>query len=147
AQKTDDSQLQQAMKKVGRRLQNGTNLRDSDEVFMPLIDAIAVATEEERKTSDFAAAEKAEAMFSIAQQTWQYRINSMIIGSRTGTKQWMVRHCKQMESYVKSFNSVADAKAVTWRWRKNGIFGLCKWDGSNPDSLMVQAVGDFLVKP
>ena len=50
---------------------------------MPLIDAIAVATEEERKTSDFAAAEKAEAMFSIAQQTWQYRINSMIIGSRT----------------------------------------------------------------
>jgi hypothetical protein len=139
------SELEQAMRKVSRRLQNRTILRDSDEVFRPVVDAIANAPESVQQQPIFQRAQKAESLFNIAQQTWQFRISSVKRLPPNYPEQWFVPSCRQMESLTRQFNATAGTRMVNWSWRKRGVFGLCEWS-TDPEVLMIKAVSQVLLK-
>lgn len=140
---SSNSELQMAMRKVSARLKNGTNLLDSDEVFRPLVDALATAPDSEQNSPDYKRAVVAEKLFGIAQSTWQLRIDSMKRLPPNYPEQWFVKSCKQLKTKVSLFNTVAGEKLVSWSWHKKGIFGLCKWN-TNPEALMVRSIAEFL---
>lgn len=80
-------ELRDSMKKVSARLFSGTSLRDSSLVFQPVIDSLALATDNHSEALAVRAATKASRLFDILQSAWQGRIDTLrVVDNYGGTR-------------------------------------------------------------
>ena len=113
------SGLRAAMKQVSARIRSGFSLRDSTLFFQPLTDQLALVRSTYPGSLAVTNASKAEELFGIVQTAWQSRINTLSVGTYTGT----MFSCSPTQQGVEAFNRVAGSQVVTYSV-KGGLFGL-----------------------
>lgn len=113
------SSLRSAMKMVSGRISSGFSLRDSTLFFQPVVDQLALVAGAYPESLAVTSAKKASDLFDVVQRSWQSRINTLSVGTYTGT----LYSCKPTEIGVKDFNAVAGREVVTYSVR-GGLFGL-----------------------
>jgi len=104
----ESENLRNTMKQVADRLSFGTSLRESSEIFRPLVDALALAKEKEPSSLAVKVSTKASAIFSIIQSGWQARIDALtvnIIGESA-------YKCKPTQTAIDLVNQEVGTKAI-----------------------------------
>jgi len=137
------SGLRAAMKQVSARIRNGFSLRDSTLFFQPLTDQLALMRGAHPESLAVINASKAEELFNVVQTAWQSRINTLSIGTYTGT----LFSCATTQQGVETFNRVAGSQVVTYSVR-GGLFGLtsgCHASvGEGHEAMMLSYVAGLL---
>lgn len=129
--------LRNAMKQVAARLRSGTSLRDSSEVFRPVVDQLAIVQSQYPNDIAVEKAKLASRMFDALQLAWDTRIK--VSSSLYGETFY---NCKALQITVENYNSIPGAPAVSWGYKK-GIFGIdtCRVPSSQlPEVYMMQNV-------
>jgi hypothetical protein len=129
--------LRNAMKQVAARLRSGTSLRDSSEVFRPVVDQLAIVQSQYPDDIAVEKAKLASRMFDALQLAWDTRIK--VSSSLYGETFY---NCKALQITVENYNSIPGAPAVSWGYKK-GIFGIdtCRVPSSQlPEVYMMQNV-------
>jgi hypothetical protein len=123
-QEGDDglSSLRAAMKQVAARIRSGFSLRDSTLFFQPVTDQLALVSARFPASLAVQNANKAAVLFDVTQTAWQSRINTLQVGTYTGT----TYSCEPTKRGVKAFNDAAGVEAITYSV-KGGLFGLVLW--------------------
>jgi len=134
--------LRNAMKQVAARLRSGTSLRDSSEVFRPVVDQLAII---EGQYTDQLAVQKARLasrMFDALQIAWETRIkaSSYLYGDT-------YYNCEALMKTVDLYNAIPGAPYISWGMEKKGLFGagFCRVrPGELPEQYMVSKVVSVL---
>lgn len=121
---TDDdalTPLRNAMKQVAARLRSGTSLRDSSEVFRPVVDQLAIVEGQYPDELAVQRARLASRMFDALQLAWDTRIKVKSYGlEQYGMDAY---NCKALKLTVENYNSISGAPPVSWDYKK-GLFGM-----------------------
>jgi hypothetical protein len=136
--------LRNAMKQVAARLRSGTSLRDSSEVFRPVVDQLAIV---EGQYPDQLAVQKARLasrMFDALQLAWDTRIKVKSYGlEQYGMDAY---NCKALKLTVENYNAISGAPYVSWDYKK-GLFGmdLCRVSSTElPEFYIMRNVVNIL---
>ena len=105
----DLASLRRSMKKVSARLVSGTSLRDSSEVFQPVIDDLALVEDEYPDILSVKAAAKASRLFDILQSAWQGRIDTLSVHKYAGTRY----SCMPTQNGIDRMNAVIGSQAIS----------------------------------
>jgi hypothetical protein len=144
-QESDDGlgSLRAAMKQVAARIRSGFSLRDSTLFFQPVTDQQALASSKHPASLAVQNASKAAELFNITQTAWQSRINTLQVGTYTGT----TYSCEPTKRGVKAFNDAAGKAAITYSV-KGGLFGLVLWCnesvGLGHEAMMLSYISGLL---
>jgi hypothetical protein len=144
-QEIDDGlgSLRAAMKQVAARIRSGFSLRDSTLFFQPVTDQLALASGKHPESLAVQNASKAVELFNITQAAWQSRINTLQVGTYTGT----TYSCEPTKRGVKAFNDAAGREALTYSV-KGGLFGLVLWCnesvGLGHEAMMLSHISGLL---
>lgn len=139
------SPLRSAMKQVAARLRAGTSLRDSSEVFRPVVDQLALVQGQYPNGLTVEKAKLASRMFDVLQQAWDTRIKAAdySLNKYGGTP---IYNCEALQLTVAAYNAIPGAPYVSWSYKK-GAFGwtACKVEPSQlPEVYMMNNVVGIL---
>jgi hypothetical protein len=108
--------LRNAMKQVAARLRSGTSLRDSSEVFRPVVDQLAIVESQYPDQLAVQKARLASRMFDAMQLAWDTRIKVKSYGlEQYGMDAY---NCKALKLTVENYNAIPGAPAVSWDYKK-----------------------------
>jgi hypothetical protein len=144
-QETDDGlgALRAAMKQVAARIRSGLSLRDSTLFFQPVTDQLALVSSKYPASLATENASKAAELFNITQTAWQSRINTLQVGTYTGT----TYSCEATKRGVTAFNAAAGNEIITYSV-KGGLFGLILWCnesvGLGHEAMMLSYISGLL---
>lgn len=135
--------LRDAMKQVAGRIRSGFSLRDSTLFFQPVNDQLSLVRSSHPGSLAVKNASKASELFDITQIAWQSRINTLSVGTYTGTNY----SCQPTKQGVEAFNKAAGVTAVVYSV-SGGLFGLslgCQESvGVRHESMMLAYIAGLL---